>query len=168
MLACCFNVKLAIFSYIKTRPSFCLRMICYNSKVTVPNPNIMHFYLSHRLYYTSLPHPLFISLPTGYIIRPYLIHYLFLSPQLILYIPTSSTIYFSAHSLYYTSLPNALYISLCHFTSVEPVNATLSTSGCSAMAAPAVGPYPGTIFNTPGGKPACKNHNHVIKYFIYK
>ena len=96
------------------------------------------YFSAHSLYYMSLPHPLFISQPTAYIIPPYLILYLFLSPQLILYVPTSSTIYFSAHSLYYTSLPNALYISLCHFTSVEPVNATLSTSGCSAMAAPAV------------------------------
>lgn len=40
------------------------------------------------------------------------------------------------------------------FTSVEPVKATLSTSMCSAMAIPAVGPYPGITFTTPGGKPA--------------
>jgi len=37
-------------------------------------------------------------------------------------------------------------------TSVE-VNATLSTSGCAASAAPAVSPYPVTIFRTPGRKP---------------
>ena len=39
-------------------------------------------------------------------------------------------------------------------TSVDPVNATLSISGCSEIAAPAVCPYPGITFNTPGGKPA--------------
>jgi len=27
-------------------------------------------------------------------------------------------------------------------------------SGCSEIAAPVVGPYPGITFNTPGGKPA--------------
>ena len=32
---------------------------------------------------------------------------------------------------------------------------TLSTSGCSASAAPAVLPYPGTTLSTPEGKPAC-------------
>ena len=36
----------------------------------------------------------------------------------------------------------------------EPVNATLSTSGCEASAAPAVSPSPGTTFTTPGGMPA--------------
>lgn len=40
-------------------------------------------------------------------------------------------------------------------TSVDPVNATLSISIWLAMAAPVVGPNPGTIFTTPGGKPAC-------------
>lgn len=40
-------------------------------------------------------------------------------------------------------------------TSVEPVNATLSMFIWLAIAAPAVGPNPGTIFTTPGGKPAC-------------
>ena len=39
-------------------------------------------------------------------------------------------------------------------TSDDPVKATLSMLGCSEMAAPAVGPYPGTMFTTPGGKPA--------------
>ena len=43
-------------------------------------------------------------------------------------------------------------------TSVEPVKAILSTSMCSAIAIPAVGPYPGTKFTTPGGKPAWKIH----------
>src|SRR5580693_1220688 len=38
----------------------------------------------------------------------------------------------------------------------EPVNATLSTSGCAASAAPAVSPYPGTTFTTPGGTPASR------------
>src|SRR5215469_955466 len=45
--------------------------------------------------------------------------------------------------------PEALTISLP--TSVEPVNATLSTSGWAAMAAPAVSPKPGTILTTPAG-----------------
>src|SRR5258708_11117499 len=36
----------------------------------------------------------------------------------------------------------------------EPVNATLSTPGCEASAAPAVSPYPGTTLTTPGGMPA--------------
>ena len=39
-------------------------------------------------------------------------------------------------------------------TSVDPVNAILSTSMCSERAAPAVGPYPGTTLTTPIGKPA--------------
>ena len=39
-------------------------------------------------------------------------------------------------------------------TSVEPVNATLSTSGCSAKAAPAVSPKPVTMLTTPSGMPA--------------
>ena len=39
-------------------------------------------------------------------------------------------------------------------TSVDPVKATLSTFMWLAMAAPAVGPYPGMMFSTPGGKPA--------------
>lgn len=38
-------------------------------------------------------------------------------------------------------------------TSVEPVNATLSTSGWAASAAPGV-PSPVTMLTTPGGKPA--------------
>src|ERR1700730_3227900 len=37
--------------------------------------------------------------------------------------------------------------------SVEPVNATLSTSGCAAKAAPAVSPSPVRMLTTPGGKP---------------
>jgi hypothetical protein len=39
-------------------------------------------------------------------------------------------------------------------TAVEPVNATLSTPGCSASGAPASAPKPVTTLNTPGGKPA--------------
>ena len=39
-------------------------------------------------------------------------------------------------------------------TSVEPVKATLSTLGWREMAAPAVGPYPGTMLTTPAGNPA--------------
>src|ERR1041384_2018800 len=40
-------------------------------------------------------------------------------------------------------------------TSVEPVNATLSTPGCAAIAAPTTLPEPGTTLSTPGGNPAC-------------
>ena len=36
----------------------------------------------------------------------------------------------------------------------SPVKAILSTSGCCASAAPAVGPNPGTTLNTPSGSPA--------------
>ena len=39
-------------------------------------------------------------------------------------------------------------------TSVEPVNATLSTSGCSTTRAP-VSPAPVTMLTTPGGRSAC-------------
>ena len=39
-------------------------------------------------------------------------------------------------------------------TSVEPVNATLSTPGWAAIAAPAVSPKPVTMFTTPAGSPA--------------
>ena len=38
-----------------------------------------------------------------------------------------------------------LYKGTSGLTSVEPVNDTLSTSMCSDMAAPAAGPYPGSI-----------------------
>ena len=34
-----------------------------------------------------------------------------------------------------------------------PVKDTFATSGCSTSRCPAVGPYPGTTFTTPGGKP---------------
>ncbi len=37
---------------------------------------------------------------------------------------------------------------------MDPVKATLSKSICSVRAAPAVGPYPGITFTTPGGNPA--------------
>ena len=40
-------------------------------------------------------------------------------------------------------------------TSVEPVNATLSMSGCDARRAPAVSPKPGTTLTTPSGISAC-------------
>ncbi len=39
-------------------------------------------------------------------------------------------------------------------TSVEPVKATLSTSGCDTMARP-VSPAPVTMLTTPGGRSAC-------------
>jgi hypothetical protein len=39
-------------------------------------------------------------------------------------------------------------------TSVEPVKATFSTSGCAVMAAPAVWPYPVIRLTTPSGTPA--------------
>jgi len=38
--------------------------------------------------------------------------------------------------------------------SPEPVKATLSMPGCFTMAAPAVGPKPGTTLMTPSGTPA--------------
>ncbi len=40
-------------------------------------------------------------------------------------------------------------------TSVEPVKATLSTSGCAIRAAP-VSPAPVTMLTTPGGSSACR------------
>lgn len=49
--------------------------------------------------------------------------------------------------------PNIIIVVDSH-TSVEPVKATLSMSMWLAMDAPAVGPNPGTMFTTPGGKPA--------------
>jgi hypothetical protein len=36
-------------------------------------------------------------------------------------------------------------------TSVEPVNATLSTRGSETSASPELGPSPGTMLTTPGG-----------------
>lgn len=48
-------------------------------------------------------------------------------------------------------------------TSVEPVNATLSMLMWLAMAAPAVGPNPGRMFTTPGGKPACVAQSQVCE-----
>ena len=39
-------------------------------------------------------------------------------------------------------------------TSTLPVNAILSTPGCSTIAAPAVAPRPVTMLTTPGGRPA--------------
>ncbi len=39
-------------------------------------------------------------------------------------------------------------------TSVEPVKATLSISGCSAIELPAPGPKPVTMLRTPSGSPA--------------
>lgn len=48
-----------------------------------------------------------------------------------------------------------IYVSLFEFiTCVDPVKVILSTSICWLSAAPAVLPNPGTIFTTPGGKPA--------------
>src|SRR5277367_1179363 len=41
-------------------------------------------------------------------------------------------------------------------TSVEPVNAILSTPGCATRAAPVVSPSPVRILTTPGGKPASR------------
>lgn len=46
-------------------------------------------------------------------------------------------------------------------TSVDPVKATLSTSLWRAMAAPAVGPYPGSTLITPAGNPACGRNGNV-------
>ena len=36
---------------------------------------------------------------------------------------------------------------------VEPVNETMSTSGCAAIASPTTGPRPETKLNTPAGSP---------------
>jgi len=44
--------------------------------------------------------------------------------------------------------------AICRPTSVDPVNATLSTSGWATTAAP-VAPPPVTMFTTPGGRSAC-------------
>lgn len=44
---------------------------------------------------------------------------------------------------------------------VEPVNATLSTSGCAARAAPPTGPKDGTVLTTPGGKLQTSRHEQV-------
>lgn len=41
-------------------------------------------------------------------------------------------------------------------TSVEPVKATLATSGCSARWVPITDPLPGTTWNTPSGNPASR------------
>ena len=43
---------------------------------------------------------------------------------------------------------------ICLPTSVDPVNAILSTPGCDTSAAP-VDPAPVVTFRTPGGSPAC-------------
>ena len=59
--------------------------------------------------------------------------------------PSSSEIFFS--------VPAAARM-IVFPTSTLPVNAILSTSACSTMAAPAVSPAPVTIFTTPGGSPA--------------
>jgi hypothetical protein len=37
---------------------------------------------------------------------------------------------------------------------VEPVNETMSTPGCAAMASPTTGPVPCTTLNAPAGTPA--------------
>ena len=39
-------------------------------------------------------------------------------------------------------------------TAVEPVNDTMSTSGCATRWAPASGPLPVTTLSTPAGRPA--------------
>src|SRR5437899_11205860 len=59
--------------------------------------------------------------------------------------PSSSEIFFT--------LLAAARITCCP-TSVEPVNATLSTSGEAAIRSPTVLPEPVTTFTTPAGAPA--------------
>src|ERR1700684_2225528 len=62
--------------------------------------------------------------------------------------PSSSDTFFKLPAAAWTiSLP----------TSVDPVNAILSTSGWAASAAPAVSPKPGGILNQPGRKAALLN-----------
>ena len=48
----------------------------------------------------------------------------------------------------------AAFFMMIRPTSVDPVNATLSTPGCLTRASPAVSPKPGTMLMTPAGKPA--------------
>ena len=55
-------------------------------------------------------------------------------------------------SVSFFTLPAAARMT-CLPTSVEPVNATLRTSGCAASRAPTMCPGPVTTFSTPGGKP---------------
>lgn len=55
---------------------------------------------------------------------------------------------------------------LSSFTSVEPVKATLSTSMWAEIAAPAVGPYPGMMFTTPGGNPACRIKDDTYTHLL--
>ena len=50
-------------------------------------------------------------------------------------------------TLFKLDVPDALW--MMRPTSVEPVKATLLISGCSEMAAPAVGPKPGIMLTTP-------------------
>ena len=59
--------------------------------------------------------------------------------------PSSSEIFFSV-----SAAPRMIVLP----TSALPVNAILSTSGCSTIAAPAVSPSPVTMLTTPGGRPA--------------
>ena len=59
--------------------------------------------------------------------------------------PSSSEIFFS--------VPAAARMIVLP-TSALPVNAILSTPGCSTIAAPAVSPTPVTMLTTPGGRPA--------------
>ena len=59
--------------------------------------------------------------------------------------PSSSEIFFSV-----AGAPRMIVLP----TSALPVNAILSTSGCSTIAAPAVSPQPVTMLTTPGGSPA--------------
>ncbi len=55
----------------------------------------------------------------------------------------------------------------CLLTSVDPVKATLSTSMCSLSAAPAVGPYPGIMFTTPGGNPTYWAEDMIIILLLH-
>ena len=52
------------------------------------------------------------------------------------------------------------------YTSVEPVNDTLSMSMCSEMEAPVTGPSPDKMLITPGGNPAYKNDCHRDRIFL--
>ena len=65
-----------------------------------------------------------------------------------------------------STLGSASVLAISFPTSVEPVNAILSMSGCLTMAAP-VSPEPVTIFTTPSGKSASwkifANCNAVIE-----
>lgn len=59
-------------------------------------------------------------------------------------------------------------VSVNPLTSVDPVKAILSMPTWDAMAAPTIGPNPGKILTTPGGKPACQNRKEWREAWFMK